>query len=352
MQPERFENIVILIPAYNPGPELAGMIHALRERGFARFVVVNDGSQEGCKEIFEALECIDDVHIESHDHNRGKGAALKTGFRFILTMKGSPGVITVDADGQHLPSDIVRVAKESAHNKRCVILGTRRFTQRVPLRSRVGNRLTALLLRTAYGISLEDTQTGLRYVPNALLDTITALPGNGYEFELEFLLKAKESGFTLKQLPIETVYIDGNASSHFRPVVDSFRIYKVLFRFTGSSTFCFLLDISLFSGFIFVTRHVMLSTFAARTVSGAVNFAVNKSYVFRKGGSGTALRESGEYLALWLVIALLSGAMVSTVKSLPVQGIITAKLLVDLILFFISFHIQNTYIFGSRGIPD
>jgi glycosyltransferase involved in cell wall biosynthesis len=348
MQPDRLEDIVILIPAYNPGPELAGVIRALRERGFAQFVVVNDGSLERCRTVFAALADFGDVHLTSHDHNKGKGAALKTGFRFIRTLKGCPGVITVDADGQHLPSDIERLAKASVQNRQDVILGTRSFTERVPLRSRFGNKLTALLLRTAYGISLEDTQTGLRYIPNALLDAVTSLPGDGYEFELEFLLEVRNLGITIRQLPIETVYIDGNASSHFRPIVDSLRIYRVLFRFTGSSGFCFVVDISLFSVFIFLTRHVMVSTFAARTVSGAVNFAVNKSYVFRKGGSGTVLRESGQYLALWIVIALLSGSMVSMVKGFQAPGIIIVKIAVDLILFFLSFHVQNTYIFGSR----
>ena len=215
---DHFDNIIVLIPAYNPGPEIVELVQALKENGCYRFVIVNDGSDHRCNNLFEQLNKIDGVDIRIHKSNQGKGAALKTGLRFIQTMAKGTGVITVDADGQHLPLDVVRLAIQARHHGNDVILGTRHFSENVPLRSRFGNRLTAFLLNAAYGISLEDTQTGLRYLPPDLLQVIVKLSSDGYEYELECLLAARDSGFTLMQLPIETVYIEGNASSHFRPI--------------------------------------------------------------------------------------------------------------------------------------
>jgi len=348
MPSDHFDNIIVLIPAYNPGPEIVELVQTLKENGCYRFVIVNDGSDHRCNHLFEQLNKIDGVDTRIHKNNQGKGAALRTGLRFIQTMAKGTGVITVDADGQHLPLDVVRLAIQAGHHGNDVILGTRHFSENVPLRSRFGNKLTAFLLNAAYGISLEDTQTGLRYLPPDLLQVIVNLSSDGYEYELECLLAARDSGFTLKQLPIETVYIEGNASSHFRPIIDSYRIYKSLFRFSGSSVFCFGLDISLFSVIFYATKHVMLATMAARTISGVVNFVVNKSYVFDNAESGKAAREGGEYFTLCLVNALLSGGVVSIAQGNPEKSIILIKVLVDIILFFFSYHIQKCYIFADR----
>jgi putative flippase GtrA len=201
------------------------------------------------------------------------------------------------------------------------------------------------------GISLSDTQTGLRYLPQSLLYEVSKVESDGYDFELEYLLTARKLGYTLRQLPIDTVYIRSNASSHFRPIVDSYRVYKALFHFSGASLFCFALDITLFAIFYHASANAMLATLAARTISGVVNFTINKSYVFNRKKSRRTLREGCEYFVLWLVIAVLSGSAVTLVQGNPGYIVVPFKIVVDILLFFLSFAVQRRYIFADRATP-
>lgn len=159
----------------------------------ARVVVVDDGSTDAHTPIFRRLSEISGVTVQRHAVNLGKGAALKTGFNQLLTyLPEIKGAVTADADGQHLPSDILRIAAELSHTPESLILGVRlRHERDAPLRSRLGNRITRILVRLLMGKNLADTQTGLRGVPRSLMKRLLAIPSAGYDFELDMLVASK-----------------------------------------------------------------------------------------------------------------------------------------------------------------
>ncbi len=227
----------IVIPAYQPGPELETLVKALLAEGGTEVIIVDDGSSLEQASIFPALASLPGVHMLRHDTNKGKGEALKTAFNYFLTSfpEASPGIVTADADGQHLPEDIAAVSRCLSENGAALCLGTRRFKGVVPAKSLFGNALTRLVFRAFSGRAVSDTQTGLRGVPRAFLPGLLKARASGYAFELEMLLMAARSGMQITEVPIETVYMQGNASSHFRPLLDSLRIYSVFLRFAASA---------------------------------------------------------------------------------------------------------------------
>ena len=223
----------VLIPALNPSRNLVQVVGALAaDARVERIIVVNDGSDARCQPVLEETGRIAKVECLSHAENRGKGEALKTGIRHHLASRASAGatLVTADADGQHLPEDILAVAAAAGANPDALVLGSRVFSADVPLRSRFGNDLTRLLFREITGQSVPDTQTGLRAIPRALLEKLPALRASRYEFEFAMLLTATLDRVPLLAVPISTVYLESNVSSHFRPIMDSARVYAVLLR--------------------------------------------------------------------------------------------------------------------------
>jgi len=345
-----FKDVAVLIPAYNPDEKLVQLVKALVSEGLKRIVIVNDGSDSDHNAIFRAFDDLESVTVCVHPQNEGKGAALKTGFRFCRERFATlSGVITADADGQHLPEDICRLAKAALDHPDKILLGSRSFGKGTPLRSQIGNRATSILMSFVHGISLSDTQTGLRYLPSAVLPDLLTLSGNGYEFELQCLIRAKKLGIKTREVTIETVYIDENASSHFLPIVDSVRIYSVLFRFGASSIACFVLDIALFAWIFWLGNSAMFATIYARIISGVVNFFFNKLLVFRSRASGAAAREALGYFALWLALMLVSGSMVTVVAAQPAAIVVGVKILVDISLFLLSYYAQSRFVFARKS---
>ena len=224
----------ILIPAYHPDEKLLHLLESLHAAGLCRILVVNDGSGPDCDGIFsEIRRRWSSVTVLAHETNRGKGGALKTAFRYLLEHADSSsqqGAVTADADGQHTVPDIRCVMDEMERAPEALVLGVRMFEGKVPLRSAFGNRLTRFLLRLLYGVRIPDTQTGLRGIPRAMMERCLEIPSDRYEFELDMLLAAVSDGIGIRSVPIRTIYIDDNASSHFHPLRDSARIYSVLFR--------------------------------------------------------------------------------------------------------------------------
>lgn len=217
---------VIIIPAYQPDERLLDLVEKLEKLAFTRIVIVDDGSGNSYTPIF--------VHVEEmgcsvirHPVNRGKGAAIRTGISAAIDQFGKDiDVVTADADGQHLPADIVRVAEAMEENPQALVLGVRDFGRNnVPLRSYIGNRFTAAFFKLSTGVHCTDTQTGLRGIPSTLLPLAISTEGDRYEYEMNFLTDAVKN-VSLQMIPIETVYEDGNSVSHFRPVQDSFLVYK------------------------------------------------------------------------------------------------------------------------------
>lgn len=224
--------MLVLVPAYQPGEPLRTLLTGLRDES-ADVVVVDDGSGPSSADVLQAagdLGCT----VLRHDTNRGKGAALKTGFRYVAQAHPGHDVVCADADGQHSLADIRQVAA-AVHSTGRMVLGVRRFDRRTPLRSRFGNTVTQVLFHAATGRHVTDTQTGLRGYPAHLLDRLVSIPGDRFEYEMNILLCAARDGVPIEQRQITTTYLDGNASSHFGALRDSARIYRPLLRFAASS---------------------------------------------------------------------------------------------------------------------
>ena len=225
------DKVTVVIPSYNPDEKLVKLIKRLKELGFDNLLVVNDGSVKECEQYFKKVEELG-ANVLAHKENCGKGRALKTAFAYCLQMDKCAGVITVDGDGQHLGKDILACVEEMYRQNDKVILGTRDFSgKEVPFRSRFGNSLTRFIFKVVCGIDISDTQTGLRAIPFCYLKQFMEYEGERYEYETNMLLKMKQEHIEWTEVKISTVYISENESSHFNPIRDSLKIYKVIFRF-------------------------------------------------------------------------------------------------------------------------
>jgi glycosyltransferase involved in cell wall biosynthesis len=224
-------NLTLVIPAYEPARTMPALVSALAD-DFASVVVVDDGSRSPeAADAFAALAGMPSVRLLRHAANRGKGAALKTAFADVLRhAPDCAGVVTADADGQHLTDDIRRVADATLANPGRVTLGVRSFSGSVPFRSRLGNFWTCgefFLLTRRW---VRDTQTGLRGIPRALLPRLAALAGDRYDYEARMLVAAARLPGGPVQVPIATVYLEGNKTSHYRPLADTLSTQLALFR--------------------------------------------------------------------------------------------------------------------------
>ena len=184
---------IIIIPAYEPDQRLIRYVDQLLHAGFEKLIIVDDGSSTECQEIFRQIQVKNmeggKVTLLHHPKNRGKGAALKTGILHGQRIYGKGNTyITVDSDGQHLVKDVIAVAKEMQAAPDALVLGCRDFSGRdVPWRSRFGNRITSKFFYLMNGKKVPDTQTGLRGIPENLVDLALSEEGTRYEYEMDFL---------------------------------------------------------------------------------------------------------------------------------------------------------------------
>lgn len=226
--------VVGIIPSLNPDGKLPETIKGMLEAGFSDIIIVDDGSRNDCQPIFKELEAMDGCAVVHHDVNRGKGRALKTAFAYYLEnydQKLFRGVVTADADGQHLPKDIMRSSLPLLETGDALTLGTRNFDEEiVPFKSRNGNKITTAVFKLLFGKQINDTQTGLRGIPNGYIAACMEMPGERFEYEINMLIDAARKKMEMLEVPIETVYFDSNRETHFHPVKDSIRIYKVMLK--------------------------------------------------------------------------------------------------------------------------
>lgn len=343
-------SITVLIPAYNPGDTLLPLLDALHEAGFTDVVVVDDGSKAECQDIFTRLEASGKATLLRHAVNMGKGAALRFGFNHIYNQRaGDPafrGVVTADADGQHLPADIAKIAQELENRDDSLILGVRSFQGEVPLRSRLGNSITQAVFRFLVGESITDTQTGLRGVPPALIPLFLRITANRYEYELDMLIQCATNHHPIVQVPIATVYLDDNRSSHFNPIVDSAKIYLVFLRFIGSSLLTALVDNIIFIMVYHMAGNILLGQALARTAATLVNFSINRNFVFKD--ERDKWPAFFKYVALVVVMGGVSYSMIHFLVSMTGMGVITAKILAETALYLVNFATQRTLIFGKN----
>ena len=354
---------IALIPAYEPERKLIGLTADLKEKGFD-IVVVDDGSGPEYKDIFGELE--QQATVLTHSQNRGKGAALKTGLRYInkymaytesvKTAAGTASVsgrdaiiVTVDADGQHLPDDVLRVAEISANRRDALVLGSRALGRDIPARSRFGNTVTRHVYSAATGVRVHDTQTGLRAFHRSLIPRLLEIEGDRYEYEINMLMKLAAEGVPVIEERIETVYENNNSGSHFRTVRDSFRVYKEILKFSASSLASFAVDYCMYAlllaatGAAGIANGLILSNIGARLVSGTVNYTLNKRLVFR---SRTGFAKSAAQYAMLAAFILAGNTIVlsTLVGTLGINSL-AAKLITEAVFFAISWTVQKYVIF-------
>lgn len=230
-------SLSIVIPAYEPAPSLPAFVDSLAS-AVTSIVVVDDGSGMEYRAIFESVRAVPGVILLEHPMNRGKGAALKTGIQHALAAQTNDiGIVTADADGQHDAADVLRVAAALAAQPTALTLGVRHLSATAPARSRLGNAVTRTAVRLVIGHALTDTQTGLRGVPRALAAAMLDVSSTRYEFELDMLIACRRLRVPIREVAIRTIYLDGNRSSHFRPLIDSIRIACLLARYVPASIF-------------------------------------------------------------------------------------------------------------------
>ena len=361
---------VILIPSLEPDDRLPAYVGRLHEQGFDRIVVVDDGSSEAYQPIFTRLAGMEGCTVLHHEVNRGKGCALKTGYAYIRdSLPDTDGVITADADGQHTVEDCLKLAEALHEKKKALYLGSRDFSlPNIPPKSRFGNKTTSGVFWALYGQWLPDTQTGLRAFRREELDFMIDVPGERFEYEMQVLIACARAGIPMVPITIETVYENENAGTHFHPIRDSWRIYKVIlgsfFKFMGASILSFLIDQGVFA----LMEHllmpgmgaianpgrghfILISTVVARLVSAPCNFLLNRSFVFKfKQNAKTA---AVKYAVLCVAIMLLSALGVSLLSHLRFIPLFlgldnVSKLIIDTLLYCLSFRVQSKWVFKEE----
>ena len=310
---------------------------------------------------FSEVDAIDRAVVLHHDVNHGKGVALKTGYRYILeNLPDVQGVITADADGQHTVPDCIRLAQELEKGTKALYLGSRDFSlENIPPKSRSGNRITSAVFKVLYGQYLPDTQTGLRAFRKEELPFMIDVEGERFEYEMKVLIACSRAGIPMIPVTIETIYENDNEGTHFHPIRDSYRIYKVILgsflRFMASSLSCVVLDQAIFNLLnllVFANGNkkdasiILLCTVIARVISATVNFLVNRNLVF--GSKGNAGKAFARYVALSVCIMLLSAGG-TWLLGLTGLSSTLAKLITDTLLYFVSYRVQQQWVFKEEA---
>ena len=337
------KNAVVLIPAYKPDERLIELTRELIGEGL-RVMLVDDGGKQPFAHIFDACRELGAV-VAVHAVNQGKGRALKTGINACLnTWPDITGIVTADADGQHTPKDILRLIDALEQHPGTLVLGSREFTGDVPFKSRWGNKITRFVYALASGVHVSDTQTGLRALPKESLEQMITIDGEKYEYEMNVLLKLRDMHLGVTEVPIETIYIDDNAGSHFNPVRDALRIYMVIFKYLFSSITSFAVDYLLYWLCLLLGFAPLISYALARIVSSQVNYHLNKHTVFSgRGGRYSMVK----YYALAVVQGAIGAGLVQWLPNIiPIPASII-KIPVDIVLFCISYFIQRDFVFDK-----
>ena len=358
-------NISVVLPSLDPDEKLTAVIDGLLEYGFTDIILVNDGSKPENLHYFETAAALHpEIHLLHHPVNRGKGAALKTAFTWFLENRPqAAGVVTVDGDNQHHPEDTKACALHMMETDR-LVLGVRDFSlPHVPARSRSGNRITSFVFKIFVGMTISDTQTGLRAIPTKDLKILNTIAGDRFEYETNMLLAMKEHSIPFDEVKIRTVYIEENKSSHFRAVRDSWRIYKLIlahfFKYALSSIVSALVDEGLYVLLSWLLSNSLtgllltaVPTVCARVVSSLINFFLNKKVVFHsKAGTLSAMLRYYTLAVPTLIaqLGLTYGAYTLLgigSEQIFLRGVIYAVVMT--VLFIASYVIQQRWVFASK----
>ncbi len=355
---------LVFIPAYKPDERLTKLAETLcRDYDV---LVVDDGSGKEFDGVFEATS--EFAKVLRYEKNRGKGGALKYGYSKIPELfPDAEYIITADADGQHTPDDIEKVAKK-VREVGGLVIGSREFTGKVPARSAFGNSVTRLVFRLASGVKVRDTQTGLRAFGKQYLKEFSGLKGDRYEYEMTQLMYCAEKKIPIGEVGIETIYENDNETSHFNPIKDSLKIYKIIYlnsyfmKAVTSSMFAFLIDFIIahvFQFFVFkndpisgdgffakVFSSYSLSMTIAWLVSSFVNFVINKKWVFRSNKSFA--RAFFGFYALATPIFIIKAFVLTPILKGNSFSFTLTYVIVNIVMYFLNYLIQKKFIFKKK----
>ena len=272
----------------------------------------------------------------------GKGAALKTAFKYLKSQQADGTVVTSDADGQHLVKDILKLIEYSEQNEDKLILGVRDLKRGIPLKSLLGNTITRFVFYSSSSKYIKDTQTGLRAFNTSNLDKMIEIEGERYEYEMNMLYEFDSE--SIMQVPIETIYIENNETSHFNALKDSVKIYKSILKFSASSYLSFLVDYFTFILLFYKldVQSLVLSNIIARAVSSTFNFYVNNKYVFKN--KDKILKKYIKYVTLVVFILALNTVVLKILSGLGIK-VFVAKIITEALMFIVSYNIQKRIIF-------
>ncbi len=348
-------DIVLLIPVYNPDEKFIEFLEQLTVGGWREIIVVDDGSKLETQHFFQIAEEQYYCQIVKHHVNLGQGRAFKSGFNYFIGKYGKNpdiiGIIECDCDGQHILEDVEKCASLLRENKDKFILGVRNFDDKnIPFRSRFGNKCTNFIFKFFCGLDIKDTQTGLKGIPARLVYDLIETNGERFEYASSVLLAVKGKGVDIVQFDINTIYIDDNAASHFNPIADSVRIYSLIFRYLASSLSTVVIDLIAFAIFTSllsnINNHTYLSSLFAKIFSGSFNFCVNKLSVFKSSGHW------GSELVKYILLCLTHVFASATLINFCVNGVkmpeVLAKIIVDSLLFIAVYYIQSMWVFKKK----
>ena len=360
-------NAVIVIPALNPPSSFVSYAEALRREGFSRIVVVNDGSRTDKLPVFFKLKRLG-VTVVDHPHNRGQGAALRTGFQYYLDhFQGqSDGVITLNADRQLPPSDVVRIAS-SLHNEQA--MGS--FALVVGTRNLEGKNVTdydynmggvmKLLYHMLMGVRLNDPLSGVFGIPDLRVRQCLEIGSDGYAYATSMTMSFEKIGFL--QVPVSYANYEEGVEPAFRKIPDTIRILYTIFKkfivYSITSVGASILDVIMFGIFHSITFRgnpmaIIYSTICARVISASVNYLLTKHFVFhfKSDSAQETTKSAGAFFVLTAMQCICSALIVSAMKMLLGGSAVGIKVIVDTTLFFVSYKIQHKYIFKDDRQED
>lgn len=344
--------VVVIIPALDPNEDIMESFISKLKKEFSQIVIVNDGSNVSHDNFFKKFEK-DGLVVLRNYINYGKGRSLKYACNYILNnYPDIKAIVTADCDGQHSVKDIIKVAKATIENKDSYVLGVRDFDDKnVPFKSKFGNRITRSIFRLFIGLKITDTQTGLRGMSKKVATDFLSTPGERYEYESNTLIECRDKNIPIKEVVIDTIYIDNNSESHFNPIKDSIRIYKQFIKYIIASVSSFVLDIALFSLFykIFnkqIVKPILFATIVSRVISSLYNYFVNSKVVFKRADKSSIIKYFILVVFQMFASALLVELLVKTILKFNPTIV---KMIVDTVIFIVNYFVQREWVFKKKN---
>ena len=325
-------DITILIPAYKPDNNMLTLLEALLKEGFS-ILVVNDGTGSEYDEIFEKAKQY--ATVVGYQNNKGKGFALKYGFEHLASLSNKPfGIVTADSDGQHSVADICKVAKLLIDNN-SIVIGERDLSN-APVKSKIGNIMSQVVYTIVTGKYLADNQAGLRGFPIRYIDRLVATAGKRYEYEMNVVTNAAKRNRRIIETDIETIYIENNRGSNFRPFRDTLLIQAGLWQRGIPSLIAYAAYIFVLGALLEVSSAANAQRFA--TILGLIIMAhaIGTFLAWRHGGANDRWHTAGSMTGIFVKYFMITSIYIPmySITGSMVPGIILCAVFLPLFSYF------------------